>query len=150
MLTDGLTCEYGRETHRQWLERFLELPGGLPARDTLRRTLSRIDPKAFQKALLKWLKGFENSLATSLLLMEKLFADRRLVESSRCTLSVPGRAISICSLGQTTVDQKSNEITAIPQLLESLILSGAIVTIDAIGCQRDIAAKIIRRNGHYG
>jgi predicted transposase YbfD/YdcC len=137
------------ETHQQWLERFLELPGGLPSRDTLRRTLSRIDPKAFQEAFLKWLKGLRKQLGNVIAI------DGKTLRGSKAGGVKPLHIVSAwasdqhLTLGQTTVDQKSNEITAIPQLLESLTLSGAIVTIDAMGCQRDIAAKIIQRKGHY-
>lgn len=137
------------ETHRQWLQRFLELPGGLPSRDTLRRTLSRLDPSAFQKAFLKWLKGLRKSLGNVIAI------DGKTLRGSKAGGVKPLHIVSAwasdqhLTLGQTTVDQKSNEITAIPKLLESLTLSGAIVTIDAMGCQRDIAAKIIERKGHY-
>ena len=133
------------ETHRQWLERFLELPGGLPSRDTLRRTLSRLDPQAF----LKWLKGLRKELGNVIAI------DGKTLRGSKAGGVKPLHIVSAwasdqhLTLGQMTVDQKSNEITAIPKLLDSLSLSGAIVTIDAMGCQRDIAAKIIERKGHY-
>lgn len=137
------------ETHRQWLQQFLQLPGGLPSRDTLRRTLSRLDPEAFQQAFLKWLKGLRKELGNIIAI------DGKTIRGSKVGGVKPLHIVSAwasdqhLTLGQTTVDKKSNEITAIPKLLESLTLSGAIVTIDAMGCQRDIAAKIIERKGHY-
>lgn len=137
------------ETHRQWLQQFLELPGGLPSRDTLRRTLSRLDPQAFQQAFLKWLKGLRKELGNVIAI------DGKTLRGSKAGGVKPLHIVSAwasdqhLTLGQTTVDKKSNEITAIPKLLDSLTLSGAIVTIDAMGCQRDIAAKIIERKGHY-
>jgi hypothetical protein len=82
------------ETHRQWLKQFLQLPGGLPSRDTLRRTLSRLDPQAFQQAFLKWLKGLRKELGKVSPLMVKRFAAPKSVALNLCTLSVPGQAIS--------------------------------------------------------
>ena len=137
------------ETHRKWLHQFLELPGGLPSRDTLRRTLSRLDPQAFQEAFLKWLKGLRGTLGNVIAI------DGKTLRGSKAGGVKPLHIVSAwasdqhLTLGQTTVDQKSNEITAIPKLLDSLCLSGAIVTIDAMGCQRNIATKIIQRKGHY-
>jgi predicted transposase YbfD/YdcC len=136
-------------THRKWLEQFLELPGGLPSRDTLRRTISRLDPQAFQQAFLKWLKGLRKQLG------KVIAIDGKTLRGSKAGGNKPLHIVSAwasdqhLTLGQTTVDKKSNEITAIPQLLDSLTLCGAIVTIDAMGCQRDIAAKIIERKGQY-
>ena len=137
------------ETHRQWLQQFLQLPGGLPSRDTLRRTLSRLDPEAFQQAFLKWLQGLRKELGNVIAI------DGKTLRGSKAGGVKPLHIVSAwasdqhLTLGQTVVDKKSNEITAIPKLLQSLTLAGAIVTIDAMGCQRDIAAKIIERRGHY-
>lgn len=137
------------EAHQDWLECFLELPGGLPSRDTLRRTLSRIDPDAFQAAFLKWLCGLRKELGNVVAI------DGKTLRGSKVRGKKPLHIVSAwasdqhLTLGQRTVDKKSNEITAIPKLLDSLMLSGAIVTIDAMGCQREIAAKIIQRKGHY-
>jgi len=137
------------ESHRQWLQQFLELPGGLPSRDTLRRTLSRLDPQAFQKAFLKWLKGLRKELGNVIAIDGKTLRGSKVGGVKPLHIVSAWASDQHLTLGQTTVDKKSNEITAIPQLLESLTLSGAIVTIDAMGCQRDIAAKIIERKGHY-
>ena len=137
------------ETHRQWLQQFLQLPGGLPSRDTLRRTLSRLDPEAFQQAFLKWLQGLRKELGNVIAI------DGKTLRGSKAGGVKPLHIVSAwasdqhLTLGQTVVDKKSNAITAIPKLLQSLTLAGAIVTIDAMGCQRDIAAKIIERRGHY-
>jgi len=137
------------ETHRQWLEKFLQLPGGLPSRDTLRRTLSRLDPQAFQQAFLKWLKGLRKQLGNVIAIDGKALRGSKVGGVKPLHIVSAWASDQHLTLGQTTIDTKSNEITAIPKLLESLSLSGAIVTIDAMGCQRDIAAKIIQRKGHY-
>lgn len=137
------------ETHQQWLERFLELPNGLPSRDTLRRTISRIDPDAFQQAFLEWLKGLKKGLG------DVVAIDGKTLRGSKVGGKKPLHIVSAwasdnhLTLGQTAVDKKSNEITAIPKLLDTLSLSGAIVTIDAMGCQNEIASKIIERKGDY-
>ncbi len=131
------------ETHRQWLQQFLELPGGLPSRDTMRRTLSRLDPQAFQQAFLKWLKGLRKELGNVIAIDEKTLRGSKAGGVKPLHIVSAWASDQHLTLGQTTVDKKSNEITAIPKLLDSLTLSGAIVTIDAMGCQRDIAAKII-------
>lgn len=137
------------ETHRHWLEQFLELPGGLPSRDTMRRTLSRIDPVAFQQSFLKWLRGLRKELGNVIAIDGKTLRGSRVGGVKPLHIVSAWASDQHLTLGQTTVDKKSNEITAIPKLLESLTLSGAIVTIDAMGCQRSIASKIIERKGHY-
>lgn len=137
------------ETHQKWLERFLQLPGGLPSRDTLRRTLSRLDPAAFQQAFLKWLKGLRKELGNVIAIDGKTLRGSKVGGVKPLHIVSAWASDQHLTLGQTTIDKKSNEITAIPKLLESLTLSGAIVTIDAMGCQRDIAKKIIERKGHY-
>lgn len=137
------------ETHRKWLQQFLQLPGGLPSRDTLRRTLSRLDPQAFQQAFLKWLRGLRKELGNVIAIDGKTLRGSKVGGIKPLHIVSAWASDQHLTLGQTTVDKKSNEITAIPKLLESLTLSGAIVTIDAMGCQRDIAAKIIERKGHY-
>jgi predicted transposase YbfD/YdcC len=115
----------------------------------LRRTLSRLDPEAFQQAFLKWLQGLRKELGNVIAI------DGKTLRGSKAGGVKPLHIVSAwasdqhLTLGQTVVDKKSNEITAIPKLLQSLTLAGAIVTIDAMGCQRDIAAKIIERRGHY-
>jgi|SRR5690606_10427974 len=137
--------------HRKWLARFLELPNGIPSRDTFRRVLCRLDPVEFQKCFLSWTSW----LATR---------DKRFLHIDGKTLRRSGRLknedtplhiVSVWSseqnlaLAQTTVEGKSNEITAIPKLLEMLDIEGALITIDAMGCQKEIASKIIAGKGDY-
>lgn len=141
---------WGR-SHRKWLERFLELPNGIPSRDTIRRVICRLDPVEFQKCFLSWTCW----LATH---------DKRFLHIDGKTLRRSGRVKNVdkplhivsvwasehnIALGQTTVEDKSNEITAIPKLLEMLDVSGALITIDAMGCQKEIASKIIAGKGDY-
>jgi predicted transposase YbfD/YdcC len=137
------------ETHQRWLEQFLELPGGLPSRDTLRRTISRIDPDAFQSAFLSWLKGLRKELGNVIAIDGKTLRGSKVGGKKPLHIVSAWASDQHLTLGQTTIDTKSNEITAIPKLLDALTLSGAIVTIDAMGCQKAIASKIIERKGNY-
>jgi len=137
------------ETHQQWLKKFLELPGGLPSRDTLRRTISRIDPDAFQNAFLTWLKGLRKELGNVIAIDGKTLRGSKVGGKKPLHIVSAWASDSHLTLGQTAIDEKSNEITAIPRLLDALALSGAIVTIDAMGCQKAIASKIIERKGNY-
>jgi len=137
------------DANQQWLETFLELPNGIPSRDTFRRTISRVDPDQFQNAFLRWLgcinKGIRGVVAI----------DGKTLRRSRSRDKGPLHIVSAwaseqhLTLGQRTVDGKSNEITAIPQLLATLALKDTIVTIDAMGCQKNIAAQIVTAHADY-
>ena len=134
-----------------WLRTFLELPNGIPSHDTFGRVFARIDPEAFRSGFTTWVKGVRQATE------EVIAIDGKAVRHSHDRLH--GRAaIQMVSawatksqlvLGQVKVDSKSNEITAIPELLQLVDVSGCIVTIDAMGCQREIAAQIREGKGHY-
>jgi predicted transposase YbfD/YdcC len=139
-----------------WLKRFVDLSRGVPSHDTIGRVLGLIKPKQFQDAFLNWI----SSLST---LRDRdgkpifIPIDGKTMRGSY-TNADKSDMLHIVSawasqqgmtLGQVAVDSKSNEITAIPQLLEMLELHGAIVSIDAMGCQREIAAKIVGGGGDY-
>lgn len=143
--------EYGLQK-QDWLETFLELPGGIPSHDTIGRVFSLIDPLRFQECFLAWVQE----------LVE--VSEGRLVNIDGKTLRGSGdasggkRALHLVSawasenhllLGQTAVSEKSNEITAIPELLRLLDVHSAIVTIDAMGCQKEVAAEIVAGGGDY-
>lgn len=135
--------------NHEWLKTFLELPNGIPSRDTFRRTISRVDPDQFQKAFLSWLRCINKRIKGVVAI------DGKTVRRSRSGDKGPLHIVSAwaceqhLTLGQRTVDGKSNEITAIPELLATLTLKGAIVTIDAMGCQKNIAAQIIAAHADY-
>jgi predicted transposase YbfD/YdcC len=140
---------WGR-THETWLKRFLALPNGIPSHDTFRRLFERLDSTAFQACLRQWL--FELS---GVVKVSHIAIDGKTLRSSGSSTLGPLHLVSAwatqyhVSLGQVAVDAKSNEITAIPHLLEALDLHGALVTIDAMGCQKAIARKIVERGGNY-
>jgi predicted transposase YbfD/YdcC len=142
---------YGRKK-KDWLQTFLELPNGIPSKDTFRRVFARLKPAAFQACFRNWMQALAESLGVKQIAIDgktlRRSHDRGLGKSGLHLVSAWATANHL-SLGQVAVDDKSNEITAIPQLLELLELSGAIVTIDAMGCQKDIACQIREADGHY-
>jgi predicted transposase YbfD/YdcC len=145
-----------------WLETFLELPGGIPSHDTFRRVFCLLDPLAFQKSFSSWMtalmerKGL-TPVATDSPELTPIAIDgktqrgsaRRTVGQSALHVVSAWAVENHLTLGQVATDAKSNEITAIPELLEHLDLNGAVVTVDAMGCQKDIAAKVIAGGGEY-
>jgi predicted transposase YbfD/YdcC len=142
---------FGRR-RKAWLQTFLALPNGIPSHDTLERVFDRLDPQAFQACFRQWVEA----LAQSLDLGHIAIDGKALRRSGSAPKGwAPLHVVSAwatqahLTLGQVTVDDKSNEITAIPRLLELLDLKGALVTIDAMGCQKEIAKKVVQGGGDY-
>jgi predicted transposase YbfD/YdcC len=142
---------FGRK-RKEWFQRFLELPNGIPSQHTFERVFDRLAPQALQKCLLNWLHEISELLG-----VQHIAIDGKTLRGSGGGKS-PHRHLHLVSawatqanltLGQVAVDEKSNEITAIPRLLELLDLKGALVTIDAMGCQKEIAATIVEGGGDY-
>jgi len=135
-----------------WFKTFLELPNGIPSHDTFRRVFARLNPQQFQQAFLDWVRS-----VTRLTQGEVVAINGKQLRRSHD--SAAGKtAINMVSawaeenrmvLGQVRVDEKSNELTAIPELLQMLEITGCIVTIDAMGCQTEIAAKITQKQADY-
>ena len=137
---------------RPWLQTFLPLPNGVPSHDTFERLFDRLDPVAFQKCFVRWIQTLSQCLGISHIAIDGKALRGSADKSSglRCLHLVSAWATEAhLSLGQIAVAEKSNEITAIPQLLELLDLHGAFVTIDAMGCQKQIARTIIDGGGNY-
>jgi len=136
--------------HESWLRRLLALPNGIPSRDTFRRVISRLDPKEFQRCFLDWVRRLQRVTDGRIVAIDGKTARRsKDGDANPVHIVSAWAAEQHMTLGQTAVDCKSNEITAIPQLLRLLELKGALVTIDAMGCQTDIAAQIIAQHGNY-
>jgi predicted transposase YbfD/YdcC len=133
-----------------WFKRFLKLPHGIPSHDTFERVFAALDPRAFECCCLAWLRE-----AADLVGAGHIAIDGKTLRGSAGATLGPLHLVSAwataaqVTLGQVAVDGKSNEITAIPKLLELLDLEGALVTIDAIGCQKAIAKKILAGGGDY-
>ena len=143
--------DFGQE-REEWLRQFLELPAGIPSHDTFNRVLRLWDPVPFQACFLRWMHAVAEVTQGEVVAIDGK-ALRRSFEKGTAK-----RAIHMVSawatangvvLGQRKVDTKSNEITAIPALLDLVALQGCIVTIDAMGCQRAIAQKIVAQGADY-
>jgi predicted transposase YbfD/YdcC len=159
---DGVQiADYGR-SQLDWLATSLELPGGIPSHDTFGRTFGLIDPTAFQGCFSSWMAALmaRTGLTPIVPAPSELIpiaidgkaqrgSTRRTVGRSALHVVGAWAAGNRLSLGQVATDAKSNEITAIPELLELLDLRGAVVTIDAMGCRKEIAADIIDGEGQY-
>ena len=135
-----------------WLATFLELPNGIPSHDTFDRVFGLVDPQSLQQGFHRWMEALVEASAGRLVAI-----DGKTLRHSFDTADGRG-ALHLVSawaaenhlvLGQRAVDSKSNEITAIPELLQLLDVTGAIVTIDAMGCQKAIAARIDAAGGDY-
>jgi predicted transposase YbfD/YdcC len=137
---------------RPWFARYLDLSNGIPSDDTLGRVLARLDPGAFEKCLLAWIQAVQEATANRLIAIDgkTLRGSYDRADGRAAIHMVSAWATeNKLSLGQVVVDEKSNEITAIPELLSLLDVAGALVTIDAMGCQREIAAAIRHGEGDY-
>ncbi len=142
---------FGR-SKQPWLATFLELPNGIPSHDTFGRVFSRMDAQEFQLAFHEWVWAVNDMIPGQIINI-----DGKSVRGSQQE-KTGKRAIGMVSawaaenelvLGQRKVDEKSNEIKAIPELLKMLALSGCVVTIDAIGTQTEIAQTIVNRQADY-
>lgn len=135
-------------TKYEWLKTFLELPNGIPSYDAFARVFAQLNPQKFQECFLNWIKSIQKISSGEIVAIDG---------KSLCSFydkNSDQRAISMVSawastnklvVGQVKVDEKSNEITAIPELIKVLELNGCIVTIDAIGCQKEIVKLITQK-----
>ncbi|MCF8713166.1 ISAs1 family transposase, partial [Corynebacterium parakroppenstedtii] len=133
-----------------YLKRYLNFEYGAPSDDTLRRFFRALDPESFESCFMKWIESLQLDLAGKVVAIDG--------KTSRCSFDKNSRPMHMVSafvselglsLGQVKTAEKSNEITAIPELLELLDIAGAIVTIDAMGCQSKITDKIIDKEADY-
>ncbi len=135
-----------------WLKGFLELPNGIPSHDTFGRVFSLLDAQQFQECFLDWVKAISDVTRGQVIAIDgktvRRSHDKPLGKSAIHMVSAWASENRLV-LGQTKVAEKSNEITAIPELLALLDVSGCIVTIDAMGCQKEIARLITEDSGDY-
>lgn len=137
---------------QQWLATFLELPNGIPSHDTFERTFARLRPEQLQQCFLNWVQAMVHLMGGQLINL-----DGKTLRGSYERGGKQGMIHMVSAwasqnrlvLGQRKVNEKSNEITAIPELLKVLDLNGAVVSIDAMGAQTEIAAQIVAQQGDY-
>lgn len=144
-------AQFGREK-KAWLDQFLELPGGIPSHDTFGRVFSLLKPQAFEHCFRAWVASIRTVIPGEIIAIDGKTLRR---SHDRSKGLAPLHLVSAWAsanrivLGQVATEAKSNEITAIPALLELLALKGCIVTIDAMGCQTKIAEQIVAQGGDY-
>ena len=144
-------AKFGR-TRRDWLAKFLDLSAGIPSHDRFNAVLAMIKPAEFEKCLLSWITVLHNITDGQVIAIDGKTLRRSYdTANSKSAIHMVSAwaTVNHISLGQVVVDAKSNEITAIPKLLEILDISGSLVTIDAMGCQTEIAKQIVAQGADY-
>jgi predicted transposase YbfD/YdcC len=137
---------------KDWLKTFLALPNGIPSHDTFNRFFSAVDPQKFLQCFSSWVQAIGLMVEGTIVSIDgkkvRRSNDERFGKSALHLVSAWASDLHL-SLGQVKTADKSNEITAIPELLNLLSIKGCIITIDAMGCQKEIAAQIIDKNANY-
>jgi predicted transposase YbfD/YdcC len=149
---DFVGMEKFGKAKKDWLKKYVELANGVPSHDTFGRIIQAINPQQFMNCFRSWVAGFADTELGRLIAIDGKTAraslDRPAGQNPLHVVSAWAQDTRLL-LGQMAVDQKSNEITAIPLLLEILEMAGAVITIDAMGCQTEIAAKIREKKADY-
>jgi predicted transposase YbfD/YdcC len=141
--------DFGR-AKEDWFKTFLTLRNGIPSHDTFNRVFAALDPKAFLDCFLRWTQSLRQAVAQEIVALDGKALRRALNRDQSVKYVVSAWAESNgLVLGQLKVADKSNEITALPELLRVLELSGCIVTVDAMGCQKNIAKEITEADADY-
>lgn len=137
---------------KPWLKRFLKLPNGTPSNDTFRRVFTAIDPAKFNECFIAFVRGVHGELGGQLVAIDGKALRRsldRAADTGHLHLLSAYASQSGLTLGQLQVDSKSNEIKALPELLDLLDLEGHVVSLDAMGCQKEVARKLHLAGAHY-
>jgi len=143
--------QFARDRH-DWLARFVNLSKGIPSHDTFGRVFAALDPVAFQKCLLTWVQRLHEVTKGQVIAIDGKVAREAMARSGDqgpMTLVSAWASANHVFLGQVAGPKGSNELGALPKLLELLDLHGAIVTLDALGCQKEIVAQIVDQGGDY-
>ena len=142
---------YGNAKY-EWLKSFLELPNGIPSHDTFSRVFARIEPQQFQEGFLSWVNAIVWELELNVIAIDgktmKQSYDRNDQQKALDIVTAWSSSHQLV-LGQKKVHKKSNELTAIPELIEMLEIAASVITIDAMGCQKHITALIVKKKGDY-
>lgn len=140
------------ETNEDWLRGFLELPHGIPTRHTFSRVFAALDAEQFQSCFVQWIQAVDRVTEGQIIAADgkalRRSHDRSLGKKALYMVSAWASGTGLV-LGQTKVDEKSNEITALPELLDMLEIEGCIVTVDAMHCQTETARTIIEKQADY-
>jgi predicted transposase YbfD/YdcC len=138
-------------SHADWFKKFLRLPNGIPSHDTFDRVFRRIDPKEFYASFSSWTAELAGRIEGVIAIDGQTHRGAKDTGHRKSPLHVVSAWASEARLvlAQIKVDEKSNEITAIPEILKMLDIQGCIVTIDAMGCQQEIAQQIVDKGGDY-
>jgi len=136
---------------KEFFSKFLDLSNGIPGKDTFRRFFAALDPKVFEEHFLRWAQSLVKNIDKEVISVDgkAVRQANRMMESNPIHLVSAWASANELIIGQVKTDEKSNEITAIPALLEALFLEGATVTIDAMGCQKNIVDKIVEKKADY-
>jgi predicted transposase YbfD/YdcC len=139
------------EMKQDWLKQWLALPNGIPSHDTFERVFRKLNPEAFQECFMKWVQAVFAVTEGQVIAIDGKTVCGSKAGNGKAALHLVSAWASAngISLGQRKVKAKSNEITVIPDLLDLLLLKGCIVTLDAMGCQTDIAEKIVAQQADY-
>lgn len=140
------------EAKLDWLKTFLELPNGIPSHDTFGRVMSLIEPEQFGKCMVDWIRDVFGADVKGTVAIDGKTARRshdRANGRSAIHMVSAWAVENHLILGQVKTDDKSNEINAIPELLKTIDVKGSVVTIDAMGCQKEIAKQIVEQGGDY-
>jgi predicted transposase YbfD/YdcC len=142
--------DYGLDK-QEWLKTFLQLPGGIPSHDTFNRVFAALDPDEMERGFAAWVSSIAKLTAGEVVAIDgkTLCGTRETGKKALVHMVSAWASANNLVLGQRKVDEKSNEIKAIPRLLDALELTGTVVTIDAMGCQREIAQRIIDKKADY-
>lgn len=144
--------EHFGKKRKRWLQKFLELPAGIPSHDTIGRVFERINPEEFQNSFMQWIEAITERTRGQVVAIDGKTLRRshsRSKDKKAIHMISAWSASNKVVLGQLKTAEKSNEITAIPRLLKLLDISGCIITIDAMGTQKKIAETIIKEGGDY-
>jgi predicted transposase YbfD/YdcC len=140
------------EAKKNWFKKYLELPNGIPSHDTFGRVFALLDPEKLKEYFLSWVKEIMNSIDGEVIAIDGKTIRHsfdKVKEKNAIHIVSAWATENMIVLGQKKVNEKSNEITAIPDLLEILDIKNCIITIDAMGTQKDIAKKIVKKEADY-
>lgn len=140
------------ESQLDWLRKHGSFPKGIPSQDTLERLFAALDPKSFNTCFTNWMESLRENIPGEVVAIDgktmRGAKDTRASKNMPHIVSAWATANGLC-LGQVKVSEKSNEITAIPDLIEAVVTKGCTITIDAMGCQKDISKTIIENDADY-